>query len=313
MVFFIFIGMKKNVSLILLVFYWGISAQHQKIHLYSDTMPCASESVLNEITNTVSIQHKISTPQMWVFPTKDSSASAPAVLVLPGGGYRNLAFEKEGIQVAKWLNTLGISAFVLMYRTPYWESVSCKKEIPISDAKQAMRIIRYRASEWNINPNKVGVMGFSAGGHLSATLSTQFDYGNQDETEPLASVSTRPDFSVLVYPVISMRKAYTHMGSRQSLLGENPTNEEIIAYSNELQVKTDTPPAILIHASNDMAVIAENSIMYYKALLEKNIPVALHIWEDGGHGFGLYREKGSVKSWSNTVQHWFIQRGILKH
>jgi len=110
-----------------------------------------------------------------------------------------------------------------------------------------------------------------------------------------------------------MRKAYTHMGSRQSLLGENPTNEDIIAYSNELQVKTDTPPAILIHATNDRAVHAENSIMYYKAQLEKNIPAALHIWEDGGHGFGLHREKGSVKSWPDTVHQWFIQRGILKY
>lgn len=234
-------------------------------------------------------------------------------MVLPGGGYQNLAFKKEGTEVAQWLNTLGISAFVLMYRTPYWESTSCKKEIPLSDAKQAMRIIRYRAREWNINPNNIGVMGFSAGGHLAATLSTQFDYGNQDRTDSLASFSTRPDFSVLVYPVISMRKAYTHMGSRQSLLGENPTNEDIIAYSNELQVKTDTPPAILIHATNDRAVHAENSIMYYKAQLEKNIPAALHIWEDGGHGFGLHREKGSVKSWPDTVHQWFIQRGILKY
>jgi len=117
----------------------------------------------------------------------------------------------------------------------------------------------------------------------------------------------------LVYPVISMIDAYTHKGSKQSLLGINPTNEEVIAFSNELQVKTDTPPAILIHASNDMAVIAENSIMYYKALLEKNIPAALHIWEDGGHGFGLDQAKGSVKSWSKITQEWFLQRGIIKY
>ena len=289
------------------------TAQHQKIAIYTDAMPCASSLPMQEVSNTISIKERISSPQLWYYPTKKSIQSTAAVLVLPGGGYKNLAFEKEGTAVAQWLNTLGISAFVLMYRTPYWESTSCKKEIPLSDAKQAMRIIRHRASEWNINPNKVGVVGFSAGGHLAATLSTQFDYGNQDRTDSLASFSTRPDFSVLVYPVISMRKAYTHMGSRQSLLGENPTNEDIIVYSNELQLKTDTPPAILIHATNDRVVLAENSIMYYKALLEKNIPVALHIWEDGGHGFGLYREKGSVKSWSNTVQHWFIQRGILKH
>ncbi len=289
------------------------TAQHQKIAIYTDAMLCASNLPMQEVSNTTSIKERISSPQLWYYPTEKSIQSTAAVLVLPGGGYQNLAFKKEGKEVAQWLNTLGISAFVLMYRTPYWESTSCKKEIPLSDAKQAMRIMRHRASEWNINPNKIGVMGFSAGGHLAATLSTQFDYGNQDEMESLAWVSTRPDFSVLVYPVITMQKAYTHMGSRQSLLGESPTDEDIKAYSNELQVQTDTPPAILIHASNDRAVIAENSIMYYKALLEKNIPAALHIWEDGGHGFGLYREKGSVRSWPNMVQHWFIQRGILKH
>ncbi|MDA0327039.1 MAG: alpha/beta hydrolase, partial [Bacteroidetes bacterium] len=278
-----------------------------------DEMPCASSLLTQEVSNTISIKERIRSPQLWYYPTEKSIQNTAAVLVLPGGGYQNLAFKKEGTEVAQWLNTLGISAFVLMYRTPYWESTSCKKEIPLSDAKQAMRIIRYRAREWNINPNNIGVMGFSAGGHLAATLSTQFDYGNQDRTDSLSSFSTRPDFSVLVYPVISMRKAYTHMGSRQSLLGENPTNEDIIAYSNELQVKTDTPPAILIHASNDRAVHAENSIMYYKALLEKNVPAALHIWEDGGHGFGLHREKGSVKSWPNSVHQWFIQRGILKY
>jgi acetyl esterase/lipase len=290
-----------------------VTAQHKKIAIYSDTIPCASNLPMQEVSNTISIKERISSPQLWYYPTEKFIQNTAGILVLPGGGYQNLAFKKEGTEVAKWLNTLGISAFVLMYRTPYWESSSCKKEIPLSDAKQAMRIIRHRASEWNINQNNIGVMGFSAGGHLAATLSTQFDYGNQDGIDSLASFSTRPDFSVLVYPVISMRKAYTHMGSRQSLLGENPTNEDIIAYSNELQVKTDTPPAILIHASNDRAVHAENSIMYYKALLEKNIPAALHIWEDGGHGFGLHREKGSVKSWPNSVHQWFIQRGILKY
>jgi acetyl esterase/lipase len=290
-----------------------VTAQHKKIAIYSDTIPCASNLPMQEVSNTISIKERISSPQLWYYPTEKFIQNTAAILVLPGGGYQNLAFKKEGTEVAKWLNTLGISAFVLMYRTPYWESSSCKKEIPLSDAKQAMRIIRHRASEWNINQNNIGVMGFSAGGHLAATLSTQFDYGNQDRTDSLSSFSTRPDFSVLIYPVISMRKAYTHMGSRQSLLGENPTNEDIIAYSNELQVKTDTPPAILIHASNDRAVHAENSIMYYKALLEKNIPAALHIWEDGGHGFGLHREKGSVKSWPDTVHQWFIQRGILKY
>jgi acetyl esterase/lipase len=290
-----------------------VTAQHKKIAIYSDTIPCASNLPMQEVSNTISIKERISSPQLWYYPTEKFIQNTAAILVLPGGGYQNLAFKKEGTEVAKWLNTMGISAFVLMYRTPYWESSSCKKEIPLSDAKQAMRIIRHRASEWNINQNNIGVMGFSAGGHLAATLSTQFDYGNQDGIDSLASFSTRPDFSVLVYPVISMRKAYTHMGSRQSLLGENPTNEDMIAYSNELQVKTDTPPAILIHASNDRAVHAENSIMYYKALLEKNIPAALHIWEDGGHGFGLHREKGSVKSWPNSVHQWFIQRGILKY
>ena len=302
----------KYLLITLLFLCSGISAQDSKTPIYPGVMPCASNLPIQKVTNSISIKERISSPQLWYYPTDKSIQNAPAVLVLPGGGYQNLAFKKEGTDVAEWLNTLGINAFVLMYRTPYWESASCKKEIPISDAKQAMRIIRFRASEWNINPNKIGVLGFSAGGHLAATLSTQFDYGKNTRNKR-DSVSSRPDFSILVYPVISMIDAYTHKGSKQSLLGINPTNEELIAFSNELQVKTDTPPAILIHASNDMAVIAENSIMYYKALLEKNIPAALHIWEDGGHGFGLDQAKGSVKSWSKITQEWFLQRGIIKY
>jgi hypothetical protein len=242
------------------------------------------------------------------------SKRTSSYLVLPGGGYRNLAFEKEGTDVAKWLNTLGISAFVLMYRTPYWESSSCKKEIPLSDAKasHAHHSISCKGMEYQPEQNR-GYGLFSWWSLSSDTFHTVRLWKPRRNGTTRASVSTRPDFSVLVYPVISMRKSLHAYGFKTKSFGENPTNEEVIAYSNELQVKTDTPPAILIHASNDMAVIAENSIMYYKALLEKNIPVALHIWEDGGHGFGLYREKGSVKSWSNTVQHWFFQRGILKY
>lgn len=302
----------KYLSFILVFFSFCVSAQLKKIPIYNDEIPCDSSLPVQEVSNTISIKERISTPQLWYYPTDQNTQNLPAVLILPGGGYRTLSFKNEGTDVAEWLNTLGISAFVLMYRTPYWESTPCKKEIPLSDAKQAMRIIRLHASAWNINPSQIGVLGFSAGGHLASTLSTQFDYG-KNTSDKIKTFSSRPDFSVLVYPVISMQDAYTHKGSRHSLLGNNPTNEEIIAYSNELQVKADTPPAILIHASNDLAVIPENSIVYYKALLKKNIPAALHIWEDGGHGFGLYREKGSVKYWPDTVREWLVQRGILNN
>jgi len=174
-----------------------------------------------------------------------------------------------------------------------------------------MRIIRQRSSKWNIEASKIGVMGFSAGGHLAASLSTQFDLGIPATENQLKKISSRPDFSILIYPVISMQKGLTHMGSRKSLLGGNPTKDQIILYSNELQVKSDTPTTLLIHAKDDSVVIPENSILYHKALQENKIPSTLQLMEQGGHGFGISSTNKPTQLWLALAKNWLIQRGII--
>jgi len=174
-----------------------------------------------------------------------------------------------------------------------------------------MRIIRKNSRIWNIDPNKIGVLGFSAGGHLASTLSTHHDNGLDLSDLKIEKTSSRPDFSILVYPVITMNRPYAHNGSRENLLGKIPSQEYLDYYSNDLQVREDTPPAILIHSDDDKAVLPENSIQYYLALRKYNIPAALHIWEDGGHGYGLGNDKGSIKSWPKICEEWMIQREII--
>jgi acetyl esterase/lipase len=179
------------------------------------------------------------------------------------------------------------------------------------DATRAIRIIRHRASEWNINPNKVGVMGFSAGGHLAATLSTQFDLGNTAVENQFDKFSSRPDFSILVYPVISMLNGLTHMGSRKSLLGDNPTKEELNFYSNDLQVKSNTPPTLLIHAKDDSVVVPENSIQYHRALQKNKTPTTLHLLEVGGHGFGIKNAQAPTNSWLKITDEWLQEKKFI--
>ena len=301
--------MKLCVSFCMCVFILG-NAQ-DKIVLYPEGIPCNSSETTIEPVRIKKINHQIANPQLWYYAVAVSKKEVPAILVIPGGGYKNLAFEHEGIKVAKWLNQIGISAFVLMYRSPYWEPKPCKSKVALLDAQRAMRVIRQRASQWNIEASKIGVMGFSAGGHLAASLSTQFDLGKAAKENQLEKLSSRPNFSILIYPVISMRKELTHMGSRKSLLGGNPTKDQIILYSNELQVKSDTPTTILIHAKDDSVVIPKNSILYHEALQENKIPSTLHLMEQGGHGFGISSTNKSTQLWLALAKNWLIQLGII--
>lgn len=301
--------MKLCISFWMFISMWG-NAQ-DKIVLYPEGIPCNFSETANELVRIKKINHQIANPQLWYYPAVFSEKEVPAILVIPGGGYKNLAFEHEGIKVAKWLNQSGISAFVLMYRSPYWEPKPCKSKVALLDAQRAMRIIRQRSSQWNIEASKIGVMGFSAGGHLAASLSTQFYLGIPATENQFKKISSRPDFSILIYPVISMRKELTHMGSRKSLLGGDPTKDQIILYSNELQVKSDTPTTLLIHAKDDSVVIPENSMLYHKALQENKIPSTLHLMEQGGHGFGISSTNKPTKLWLALAKKWLIQRGII--
>jgi acetyl esterase/lipase len=214
--------------------------------------------------------------------------------------------EQEGTPVAKWLNEAGIAGIVLKYRLPSDKIMSDKSIGPLQDAQEAMRIIRRNALKWKINPNKVGVIGFSAGGHLASTLSTHFDEKVYQISD---TVSARPDFSILVYPVVSMQIPVTHMGSREALIGTHPDTALVQKFSNELHITRNTPPAFLVHASDDGAVPVQNSILYYQNLTWLNIPAEMHIYQKGDHGFGLKTDKGTASGWSAACITWLKSNG----
>ena len=290
------------------------NGQLAKIDLYPEGTEC-----LNVIKQKIDydesgrIYRKVGNPQIWYYPSQKlkSSKDKAAVLIIPGGGYEALWIDKEGVDVAKWLNGLGISAFVLKHRIPYWEGKECRSDVALADAQRAIRIIRKNSKKWEINSKKIGVLGFSAGGHLASTLSTHHDQGIRRSNLEIEKFASRPDFSILIYPVVTMKQPYVHMGSRKSLIGKVPSNEIVEYFSNEMQVKADTPPAILIHSDNDLGVLVENSVNYYLALRKHKIPAALHVWEDGGHGYGLAKGRGSIKDWPYICQNWMIQRKLI--
>jgi len=289
--------------------------ESKRISLYPEGIPCKSDfETVVDYNSTGRTFKKIADPEIWYFPSNINNDTKPAVLIMPGGGYYDLWFDKEGVDVAEWLNKIGISAFVLKYRLPHWESEQCRSEVALMDAQRAMRIIRSNSNKWEINPEKIGVLGFSAGGHLASTISTHHDQGlSQSKVEIERTTSSRPNFTILIYPVVSLQNSpETHYGSRQNLVGKTPANELVDYYSNELQVKHDTPPAILIHTNEDSAVPPENSILYYLALRKYNIPAAIHIWEKGRHGLGFAKDgEHAFKSWPQIAKEWMIERDII--
>ncbi len=216
------------------------------------------------------------------------SPNGMAIIMCPGGGYSGLAVNHEGHDMADWMTTQGITYVVLTYRMP-----KTNYTIPLQDAEEAIRIVRRHANEWKINPGKVGIMGASAGGHLASTLATHY-----------SSKETRPDFQVLFYPVITMDSNYTHMGSKNNLLGENPSDALVKKYSNEFQVTKDTPPAFIMLSSDDKAVPARNGINYYQALVDNDIPVSLHAYPTGGHGWGFRDNFTYKRQWTGELERW---------
>lgn len=251
---------------------------------------------------------KVSNPTLTIFLADEKKSNGTSVVICPGGGYSHLSINKEGYKVAHWLNSLGITAFVLKYRLPSNEVMENKSIGPLQDVQEAIRIVRRNAHKWNIDPEKIGIMGFSAGGHLAATLSTHY----KDKVyEAIDTVSAKPNFSILIYPVISMKNEITHAGSRENLLGKKPLKNSIKNYSNEEQVNEQTPPTFLIHATDDQAVPVENSINYFKALKENNVPVELHIYEEGGHGFGLGKEMPG-QNWTEVCKNWLESRKYIE-
>lgn len=251
---------------------------------------------------------QVSVPTLTLYLPIKEIANKSAVLIFPGGGYSHLAMYKEGKKVALWLNSLGITAFVLKYRLPNDMIMKDKSIGPLQDAQEAIRIIRRNAKEWNIDTAKIGVLGFSAGGHLASTLSTHFD----DMVYDNDTISARPDFSILIYPVISMEDGITHNGSKNSLLGQNVSKELIEKFSNEKKVNANTPKTFLAHASDDKVVPVENSVNYYMNLKKFNVSVEMHLYENGGHGFGLGTE-GTHTEWPKACEKWLVKNLIINN
>lgn len=249
---------------------------------------------------------RVFTPSVSIYLPSKEKATGAAVIICPGGGYGVLVIEREGYAIARYFADKGIAAFVLKYRLPDAKIMNDKTVGPLQDAQQAIRLVRQHADEWHISPGKIGIMGFSAGGHLAATAGTHF---NMPVAENLQKDNLRPDFMILVYPVISMTDSLGHAGSRKNLLGENPGAEKINLFSNELQVTDATPPTFLIHAGDDKVVDVDNSISFYEALRHHKVPAEMHIYPRGDHGFVL---KIPIDEWMSLCLKWMKGSGILQ-
>jgi acetyl esterase/lipase len=246
-------------------------------------------------------------PAVIVYLPPPAKATGAAIVICPGGGYRGLAMDHEGHQIGRWLNSLGVAGVIVHYRVaPY------KHPYPSLDAKRAVRFTRAHARQWHIDPQRVGILGFSAGGHLASTVGTHFDAGNKDAEDPIDRHSCRPDFMVLIYPVISLTASYTHTGSRDNLLGSNAAPTLVRSLSNELQVRDKTPPAFLAHTTEDTVVPPENSIAFYLALHKAKVPAEIHIFEKGQHGLGLGRKDFAFSHWPELCVDWLRGRKVLK-
>lgn len=215
-----------------------------------------------------------------------------------------MAYDLEGTDIAKLLNTKGIAAFVLKYRCPASKSVIVSYEAPLQDAQRAIRMVRHNAEKWNIDTNRVGIMGFSAGGHLASTAGTHVEGASNLEPDTINSLNANADFMMLIYPVITMMDSITHLGSRENLIGKNPSQKMIDLYSNELQVDSTTPPTFLLHCGDDDVVPVQNSLLFYEALQKHGVYAELHIYPVGGHGFGLARGQGHLQTWPDRLSDW---------
>lgn len=280
--------MKKIVSLMFAAVLAATVASAQKpivIPLWSDGAPNTNGLTGTEEDLEGGRVANVVKPTITVFPAKNSNGMA--IVACPGGGYVRLAMNHEGLDMADWFNGQGITYAVLKYRMPNGHN-----EVPLSDAQQAIKLMRQHAAEWGIDPHKIGIMGSSAGGHLASTAATHF-------TE-----ECRPDFQILFYPVINMDQPFMHRGSMENLLGKNPSKELMKLYSNEQQVKTNTPPAFIMCSADDTTVPCENSILYFQALIAAKIPATMHIYPIGGHGWGYHENFPYKRQWTGELEKW---------
>lgn len=298
--------MKKYISTILTLSLMQLAfAQYNPLYKKIPNYIDAPDEESSAIDGVLRIS-KVSIPG-YAFFSAGNDDPKPCVIICPGGGYRILASEHEGTDVAKYFNSIGIHALVLKYRIPSDDHQPDKKIAPLQDAQRAVQLVREHAKDWKVDPNKVGIMGFSAGGHLASSLAVHYDDIKIKENN---KISVRPDFQILGYPVISFSK-FSHVGSRKNLLGKDSTESMMNYFSNELHVNSNTPIAFLVHAKDDKVVPIENSFIYVDALKSNGVEAELFVYETGGHGFGMIN-KTSSESWINAMKSWLQKNKIIQ-
>ncbi|AWW31148.1 alpha/beta hydrolase [Echinicola strongylocentroti] len=295
-----FFSKKVFIALVLLAAPVLAFAQQKTYPLYPKEAPNTKKLVAKDGIGNGGRITEVAIPQLTVYRPQKNESNGKAILICPGGGYKIIAIQHEGHQIARWYSERGYTAAVLKYRLPEEELLNASWEVPLMDAEEGMRFLRKNASKWGYGEDKIGVLGFSAGGHLASSVSVH-NHPAEGKTP-----SSKPNFSVLVYPVISMDTAITHQGSRRNLLGEKLETEWETYFSNETQVNTETPPAFLVHSWDDGAVPAENSIRYAKALHQFDTPVELHLFQKGGHGYGSgnFEQHGNAATWLELSDRW---------
>jgi len=288
----------------------NVVANAQKVFpLYNGTVPNNKPCAKQEASPAEGRVQGILQPTLTAYFPAVKDSLKTVVIVCPGGGYARLAIQHEGYQVAEALNKKGITAFVLKYRNPIdAECFENREIVAFQDAQQAIKMVRDHAIEWDINPEKVGIMGFSAGGHLASTAATHF---KTTVIQNIENTNLKPDFAILAYPVISFSDSLAHKGSRDNMLGKNASIEKINLYSNELQITPETPPTFLMHAADDKSVVVQNSLVFYSALLKNKVPAEIHLFQKGGHGFGLNNKLEQV-DWLQNVFAWLKTNSFAK-
>jgi acetyl esterase/lipase len=288
---------------------FSYAQQAEPVNLYPDGVPNSKPApgVYREKFENGDWMSLVSVPQLIPFFPAKGKANGTAIVICPGGGYAGLSMVKEGYKIAQKLNEIGVTAFVLKYRLPSDHIMVDKTIGPLQDAQRAIQLVRQNAAKWGVNAARVGIMGFSAGGHLASTEGTHYAkavIANPD------NISLRPDFMMLMYPVISFGE-YAHVGSRENLIGKSPSQEQIDLYSNEKQVTKDTPPTFIIHAQDDDVVPIENTLMFYDALNKAKVKAEMHVYQSGGHGFGLNNPR-SHEDWFISLTGWLQANGLVK-
>jgi acetyl esterase/lipase len=300
-------AMKYLQVILLLIFTNQIIGQDTIIPLWpKDKIPNDIESDEKEeffVHDGIQMYSKVQEPALEVYLPAAQNATGEAMLIFPGGGYQILAYDWEGTDIAKFLNGKGIAGIVVKYRLPSDVSQKEKQNVPLIDAQRALRIVRYYSKKFNFDTNKIGIIGFSAGGHLASTLGTHYDEKVYEPIDEVDTLSARPDFMALGYPVISMG-AMTHGGSKSNLLGENTSQKLVDHFSNEKQVTEHTPPTFLVHATDDGAVPVENSLLFFQALKDKGVSGTMHIYPKGGHGFSLALNDLHLVGWTARLYEW---------